>query len=229
MITIISEDVFKSHELRDALTGIKSIVDVVTPLEALTQNYGDICFVMDAHMERFNWIDYYEILKFQNKNSAIVLLHDDGDETELEIIQRDIRFHTHRDANIDLIKAYVLKAVTECDSLKKTRNSGYEPIRYLDNDLEINNLTNTIQRGKQMVSLTAIEKEILLLLIDAKENIVTRQEVMETLYPEKRDDESVNHRFVDVHIKNIRDKLGRDSIRTVRGRGYFINLNAILG
>ncbi|WZU00530.1 winged helix-turn-helix domain-containing protein [Erysipelothrix sp. D19-032] len=99
----------------------------------------------------------------------------------------------------------------------------------MDNDLEINNLTNTIQRGKQMVSLTAIEKEILLLLIDAKENIVTRQEVMETLYPEKRDDESVNHRFVDVHIKNIRDKLGRDSIRTVRGRGYFINLNAILG
>jgi DNA-binding response OmpR family regulator len=76
-------------------------------------------------------------------------------------------------------------------------------------------------RGKR-IELTATEFQIVKLLFNAPKRIFSRQDILEFVMPE---DHYVFDRTVDVHVKNIRIKLGDggDIIKTYRGVGYGVN------
>ena len=69
------------------------------------------------------------------------------------------------------------------------------------------------------VELTALELRILALLMRHFDRIVTRRGLLEHIY-------SFNHgrdsNVVEVYVARLRKKLGRETIRTVRGMGYRI-------
>jgi len=69
------------------------------------------------------------------------------------------------------------------------------------------------------VDLTATEFKILLLLSSRKGWVFSREQILDYLWG---DDKAVLSRTVDVHIKNLREKLGeaKEFIRNVRGIGY---------
>ncbi len=69
------------------------------------------------------------------------------------------------------------------------------------------------------VSLTAKEFKLLMFLINSDGKILSRERILSELW---KDDLEVYDRTVDVHIKKLRDKLGRygTCIQTVRGLGY---------
>lgn len=75
--------------------------------------------------------------------------------------------------------------------------------------------------GQENVDLTPREFEILLELLTHKGRILTRQNLLQTLWKyEFFGDE----RIIDTHIKNLRKKLGTaDYIETIRGVGYRID------
>lgn len=79
-----------------------------------------------------------------------------------------------------------------------------------------------VRVGEERVELTPTEFRILLLLASRKGKVFSRQEILDSLWGY---DKVVVDRTVDVHIKNLREKLGSAArfIKNVRGVGYKIS------
>lgn len=71
------------------------------------------------------------------------------------------------------------------------------------------------------VGLTFKEFELLSYLIGSEGETISRKELVDLIW-DGADDESVNERTIDVHIRRLRAKIAgyEDIIRTVRGGGY---------
>lgn len=97
-----------------------------------------------------------------------------------------------------------------------------EQLRLKDVVLDLKRFT--VQRGDQRVELTRTEFDLFKALIAAGGSVLSRQEIMDTVWG---DGYFGGSNSVDVHIKSIRQKLGDDPkkpqyIITVRGIGYRI-------
>lgn len=78
-----------------------------------------------------------------------------------------------------------------------------------------------VYAGEEGIDLTPREFEILRELVDNKGRILTRQNLLQTLWKYEFFGEE---RIIDTHIKNLRKKLGTaDYIETIRGVGYRID------
>ena len=76
-----------------------------------------------------------------------------------------------------------------------------------------------ISRGGQEAALTAREYALVEYLALHQGEVVTRTTLYEHLFDEN---ESTLSNLLDVHVSNIRKKLGADFITTRRGHGYSI-------
>jgi len=91
-------------------------------------------------------------------------------------------------------------------------------------DLQINRGRMQVLREGKRVDLTRKELEILILLAEDQEGVVTRDAFLEALWP----DVYVTPRTIDTHVSTLRRKLGlhssgEDYILGVRGVGYRLN------
>ena len=88
-------------------------------------------------------------------------------------------------------------------------------------DLSVNVDRHEVMDGQRRVELTLKEFEMLLLLISNPEIVFTRAQLLDKIWGYQFDGES---RTVDVHIRTLRQKLGKAGqfIETVRGMGYKI-------
>lgn len=77
--------------------------------------------------------------------------------------------------------------------------------------------TRIVRRDGQEVDLTAREYALLLALARRPGAILSRTQLAEALYGW---DENLASNAVDVHVHNLRRKLGREAIQTQRGLGY---------
>jgi two-component system alkaline phosphatase synthesis response regulator PhoP len=88
------------------------------------------------------------------------------------------------------------------------------------NSVTINPQTREVRNDGQLVELTFKEYELLLYLIEHGTRVVSRDELLNQIWGYEYDGES---RTLDIHIRTLRQKLGRvgtDSIRTIRSVGY---------
>lgn len=90
------------------------------------------------------------------------------------------------------------------------------------NDLQIDLQTNRVNLNGQELSLTKKEFEILSLLARVSPNLITRSEILRSVWGEN---EFVLDRTVDVHITRLRKKLGEMGgiIVNRSGFGYYLN------
>lgn len=86
-------------------------------------------------------------------------------------------------------------------------------------DVSIDTAARKVERAGQPVVLTAREYSLLEFLVQRRGKIVTRTQLYEHLHDET---ESPLSNLVDVHVFNLRKKLGEDFIVTHRGQGYSI-------
>ncbi|EAA0305040.1 winged helix family transcriptional regulator, partial [Listeria monocytogenes] len=63
------------------------------------------------------------------------------------------------------------------------------------------------------------EFELLQMMLLSQGKVFSREEFLDTIWGY---DSFVDSRAIDVHIKNLRSKLGKDIIQTVKGIGYRI-------
>jgi two-component system, OmpR family, response regulator len=88
-------------------------------------------------------------------------------------------------------------------------------------EVAINTAQRTIQFQQEAVELTAREYSLVEMLALRRGNVVTRTELYDHLFAE--DEESLSN-LLDVHVCNVRKKLGKDFITTRRGHGYVIEV-----
>jgi DNA-binding response OmpR family regulator len=92
-------------------------------------------------------------------------------------------------------------------------------------DLQLDTVSREVTKGGKPVDLTSREFTILEFLLYNKNRAVSRFNLAEHVWGDNYDPFSMSN-FIDVHIKNLRHKLGdchQDRIiRTIRGVGYII-------
>lgn len=89
-------------------------------------------------------------------------------------------------------------------------------------DMRIDLERKRVTRAGQVLALTANEFELLALLLQNRERVLSRDEIMNAL---RGIDADIYSRAIDVLVSRLRQKLQRpELIRTVRGQGYqFVN------
>ncbi len=79
-----------------------------------------------------------------------------------------------------------------------------------------------IMKGEKIIILPKKEFELLALLISAPKKVFTRTEIYREIWGEESGE---NSRTIDVHIRKIREKIGDEFIKTVKGIGYSFKTN----
>ena len=93
--------------------------------------------------------------------------------------------------------------------------------RYQVGSLFVDPARHIVRDGEREVTLTLKEYQLLCLLLEGEGNVLTRDQLLNTIWGYEFDGAS---RTVDVHIRTLRQKLGESGncIETVRGIGYKI-------
>jgi two-component system alkaline phosphatase synthesis response regulator PhoP len=84
-------------------------------------------------------------------------------------------------------------------------------------DLRIDRERVTVKQHDVEIELAKKEFELLLLLASKPGKVFTREEIFNKVWGV---DVIVGNRTIDVHIRKLREKIGEDYIRTIKGIGY---------
>jgi two-component system response regulator CpxR len=103
--------------------------------------------------------------------------------------------------------------------LRRTESSAPEAASIILGNLHISPTTREAWSAGAALDLTAMEFDLLELLVRSAGRVVSRDEITAALFAREA---SPYDRFLDVHVSHLRKKLrdGRKRIRTIRGVGY---------
>jgi two-component system response regulator QseB len=141
------------------------------------------------------------------KTPILVLSAENQIEYKLECFKYGIQDYLTKPFHIKELKARI-NVITK-------RNS-HSFLKY--NNIEIYLDKQKVLKNKKEIKLTKKQLKILKLLCENKETIFTRDEILKYL-----NSNEITSNTIDVHIKNIRDKLEQQLIETVYSIGYKIN------
>ncbi len=148
-------------------------------------------------------------------NSLPVLLYTPINETLiLQCFQQGIADFIDDNLSNEIIKAK-LKALV---NYHKKINSGKKKIKI--GSVTINPKKRKVTRKGKEVDLTKIEYDILNLLASDRTKIYSRDEIYEHIWGRNV---IVGERTLDVHMNNLRKKIGKNKIKTKKGIGFGIN------
>lgn len=85
------------------------------------------------------------------------------------------------------------------------------------NDMVIDQEKYMVTKKGREISLPKKEFKLLSLLASSPNKVFTREEIFHKVWG---DDVVVGDRTIDVHVRKIREKIGLDNIKTIKGVGY---------
>jgi len=187
-------------------------------LEYINQNASDIHLaVLDIMVPH---IDGKEICRRIRKHPVmkdipvIFLTARDKEKDEIEGLELGADDYISKPASLNLVKAHIETLLRRQDPQKSNW------LQYGDLYLDVDG-KELYHKGKR-IDLTSTEYTLLKLFFQNPKRVYSRQAILEHIGDE---DKFVFDRTVDVHIKNLRLKLGNASeiIKTYRGLGYGLN------
>lgn len=84
-------------------------------------------------------------------------------------------------------------------------------------DLAIDRERVSVQRGEEVIELAKKEFELLYLLVSKPGKVFSREEIFNKVWGT---DVIVGNRTIDVHVRKLREKIGDEYIKTIKGIGY---------
>ena len=87
------------------------------------------------------------------------------------------------------------------------------------NDLEMNPAEHSVVKGNTTIELSAKEFSLLQLLMENSGKALSKRKIEDNIYAWS---EEIESNAIEVHIHNIRKKIGPDIIKTIRDVGYII-------
>ena len=136
-------------------------------------------------------------------------------------------FLTAKDDEASIVKGFQLGGddyITKPFSIRElmarisrfTRNGKESILRA--GDIELDPDTHIVTKKGKQIELTALEYKLLLMLMQNTGSIVTRDAILDRIWDLAG--KYVNDNTLTVYISKLRNKLGQDTIRTVKGIGY---------
>ena len=171
--------------------------------------------LLDIMLPKIDGYGVCEVIRQTSNVPIIMLTALDGEEHQIRGLDLQADDYITKPFSLPVLLrkiAAVLRRSSKQDETPRT-------IRYRDLMLDLDGYK--VHAGGKRVDLTPREFEILRELLTHQGRILTRQNLLQTLWKYEFFGEE---RIIDTHIKNLRKKLGAaDYIETIRGVGYRID------
>ncbi|HEV2391216.1 MAG TPA: response regulator transcription factor [Verrucomicrobiae bacterium] len=169
--------------------------------------------VLDIMLPRIDGWELLRRLRKTKKTPVLLLTARDG--------VRDRVRGLDTGADDYLVKPFdVAELLARLRALIRRSAHEVEPVLEIGN-VRIDTVARTVSRGSEPVILTAREYSLVEFLALHRGKVVTRTMLYEHLFDEN---DSTLSNLLDVHVSNIRKKLGHEFITTRRGHGYCIGV-----
>lgn len=215
-ILLVEDDNYIGRAIQQALNDAAYAVDWVkdgdAALSALqAQDYGVI--LLDLGLPGKDGIEVLQTLR-KAKNSIPVIITTARDAVENRIKGLDYG------ADDYLVKPFLISELQARIRAVVRRNQGVaDPI--LSNDmLELNPVTHEVKVDNKAYVLSAREYALLHALILRPGNIMSRDELEDSIYGWN---EEVASNAIEFIIHGLRKKMGRETIKNVRGLGWMVS------
>lgn len=166
--------------------------------------------VLDLTLPQMDGIDILQQWRKQNQNIPVLIL------TARDTVEQRVS-GLRQGADDYLCKPFALREVAaRLAALIRRRYGNLNPVISHGN-LTFEPDSHQVKLGNQAIKLTSKEFNLLALFLSNKNRILPRSLIEEKLHSW---DNEINSNALEVHIHNLRKKLGSHIIRTVHGIGY---------
>ena len=168
--------------------------------------------VLDLMLPGLSGFDLLQQMRRERKTPVLILSARDGVDDRIKGL--DIG------ADDYLVKPFSIRELHARLRALIRRAAGQAQSTIEIGNIVINLVNQTVTRDGQPVQLTAREYSLVELLALHRGKLISRTLIYDHIFGE--DDSSLSN-LVDVHVSNIRKKLGADFIQTRRGQGYIVD------
>lgn len=200
--------------LRDAGYNTGTAGDGISAIEEFGKGGWDL-ILLDIMLPKIDGYGVCELIRQKSNIPIIMLTALDDEKNQLKGFDLKIDDYITKPFSIPVLLHKIAAILRRCNNQLTPQH-----ITYKDISINLNNYE--VMVDKEIVELTSREFEILHELIEHPGRVFTRSVLLDRLW---NYDFLGDERIVDTHIKNLRKKLGRDYIETVRGVGYRVNKN----
>lgn len=198
---VLREDGYAVDEAADGQDGL---------FKARSWEYDAI--ILDLLMPKLTGWQVLEQLRQTHKTPVLILTARDGVTDRVRGLDGGADDYLAKPFHLTELKAR-LRAIIR-------RSAGLATSQILVGELTVDTKAKTVKRGDTLLLLTPREFSLLELLAMHRGQVVSRTQIYEHLFDENEDSLS---NLVDVHVSNLRRKLGKDFITTRRGQGYILH------
>ena len=181
--------------------------------EALRNEYDLI--ILDVMLPSMNGFEICRRLKREKQSPVIMLSAKDSVMDKVNGLQIGADDYIAKPFAIEELLARIEVVFRRQDSL----NNSIVKFK----DIVINKSSRSVKRNGNEISLTNKEYELLMILVDNKDKVVTREELLEKIWGYGYEPET---NVTDVYIRYLRTKLNNENkeeyIQTVRSVGYIM-------
>jgi len=199
----LSQDGYTVDWVQDGAAG-KAAIDTTAGAYALV--------ILDLGLPRKSGIDLLkELRRAGNKARVLVVTARDAVADRVAGL----------DAGADdyLVKPFSLEELAARIRALLRRDIAREDNVLRNGELALDTAARTVTKAGAQIDLSAREFALLAALLERPGNALSKAQLEEKLYGWG---EEVESNTVEVHVHNLRKKLGADAIRTIRGVGYVI-------
>lgn len=181
--------------------------------EALENDYDLI--ILDIMLPSMNGFEICRRLKREKNTPVIMLSAKDSVTDKVNGLQIGADDYIPKPFAIEELLARINAIFRRVDSLDN------HIVKF--KDLVINRNSRTVSRNDKEINLTNKEYELLMILLDNKDKVVTRDELLEKIWGYEYEPET---NVTDVYVRYLRSKLNNENkeeyIQTIRSVGYIM-------
>lgn len=167
--------------------------------------------LLDIMMPKIDGYAVCELIRKESEIPIIMLTAMDEETAQIKAFELRVDDYITKPFSLKLVLMRI-EAV-----LRRIRGKTEDQKILSANGIELNTESRAVYRNGSPVSLTQLEFELLQTFLNHKNQVLTRDNLISQVwgYDFEGDEKTVN-----IHIMNLRRKLGVDCIRTIRGVGY---------
>ena len=188
--------------VRDGLTAQTAIED---------GDYGAV--LLDLGLPRQDGLEVLRAIRRHGFSNPVLIITS-RDEIEDRVLGLDTG------ADDFIVKPFDLQELGARLRAATRRSTGRAQTLIVHAELQVDPAARSARLAGNLVALTGRELSLLIHLLERRGRVLSRQQLQESLYDW---DSAIESNAIEVHVHNLRRKLGKELVRTVHGQGYTID------
>ena len=214
-LLLVEDNVPLAEAICLGLKGLGHTVDAVHTAEygllSIETESFDVV-LLDINLPKMSGLDLLKKIREQHIHTAVIMLTA-RDTTADKITGLDLG------ADDYLVKPFELDELDARLRAVIRRLSGSEVNLLTRGEIRMDVQGRVVKLNDELINLSRKEFNVLQILLEANGRVVTTTALESKLYSW---DEEISSNSIQVHISNLRKKLGKESIKTLIGIGYVI-------